>query len=175
MTFDNFDVDDGNMDAFNALIYALRRWRKKSPRGVLLYGPTGVGKTHLAAATVNALLGDGVLAVFLRVVDMPRHDEDEVRRLSDPDEVPVLVLDDLGAEKSTERMLECLYSVVDGRLWAGAPLVVTTNFLPEDLRIHYDAAAERVGTAGYGERLYSRLRQACVFVPVGGRDRRLDV
>ena len=162
MTFENFREERGKV----AALRVVSEWRP-GERGLLLYGPPGTGKTHLACAVANRLLESGTFCRFLRTVQMPKHDADEVERLSDPDEVPVLVLDDVGTEKGTERALECLYSVIDGRLWAGAPLILTTNYRPEDLRKRLDE-----GGRGYGTRILSRLREMCDFVPVGGKDMR---
>lgn len=136
-------------------------------KGILFYGPTGVGKTHLACAIANALIDEMVFAFFLPTVRMPKHDSEEIERLSDPDEYPVLILDDLGAEKGTDRALECLYSIIDGRIWSRAPMIITTNFDPDRLRKRLDGFGP-----GYGSRMVSRLRECCDFVPVGGKDMR---
>jgi len=140
-------------------------WNGK--RGIMLYGPkTGCGKTHLACAIANWFIGAGLLTVFLPTVRIPRNDQEAILNLADPSATPVLILDDLGAEKATERLLECLYTIVDGRLWAGAPTIVTTNLRPDNIR--------RYGTGGgHGDKLYSRLMQMCECVPVDGPDRRL--
>jgi len=162
MTFETFRQERGKV----AALRVVSDW-KMGKRGLVLYGPPGTGKTHLACAVANRLIRRGVFCRFLRTVQMPKQDNAEVERLSDPDEVPVLVLDDVGAEKGTERALECLYSVIDGRLWQGAPTIITTNYRPEDLQKRLDE-----GYPGYGARILSRLRELCDFVPVGGRDMR---
>jgi len=46
---------------------------------------------------------------------------------------PLVVLDDLGAEKQTEWACEQLYIAIDRRYGRMAPLVVTSNLLPEQL------------------------------------------
>lgn len=132
-------------------------------RGLMLFGPTGTGKTHLACACANVLIESGVLALFLPTVRIPRNDQEAVERFASPSHAPFLVLDDIGAEKPTDRLLECLYTIVEGRLWSGAPVVATTNFDPPGLRA-------RLGD--YGERLVGRLAQVCTWHPVGGPDHR---
>ena len=163
MTFENFKAAEGKKAALDRA----RQW-KPDQKGILFYGPTGVGKSHLACAIVNHLIDEGTFALFLPTVRIPKEDTEAVEKLSDADEVPVLVMDDLGAEKGTERALECLYSIIEGRLWNKAPMFVTTNFRPpEDL-----IARLSENKAGYGERLVSRLKQVCEFVPIGGKDMR---
>lgn len=139
----------------------------KDDRGLYVYGPTGTGKTQLACSVMNHLLDRGVFCRFLRTVDIPRNDQEALVELIDEGANPVLVLDDLGAEKQTPRLLECLYAIIDGRLWNGAYMVITSNYRPRDLARVLNAAED-----GYGDRLVGRIREACRMVPLGGRDRR---
>lgn len=173
-TFDNFKVNDDNRYAFGKAVswvtsFALAANKGDSIKGLLFYGPTGVGKTHLACAIANDLiLKFGVYTYFMPTVRIPRQDTGEVLKLTDPTEIPVLVLDDVGAEKLTARALECLYILIDGRLWTMAPMIVTTNFKPEDLRTRLEGEDE----SGYGDRLVGRLHESCELVPIGGDDYR---
>lgn len=121
------------------------------PAGFLiLVGETGTGKTHLAAAIANARfdLGDAVLfAVVPDFLDHLRSSYDRRRRQSsgdDADDVAgydelfrrcrnadLLVLDDLGTESSTDWAREKLFQIVNHRVVAGLPTVVTTNQRPD--------------------------------------------
>ena len=179
-TFETAERDKHNR-AVLAMIRSWARWVRgwaESPNpvwaggpagkpGVLMYGPPGAGKSWIGACAVNMLVDNGVAARFLRTVDMPKHDTEAVEALADIERTPVLVLDDLGAEKRTERALECLYLVIDGRAHAEAPTIVTTNWRPDPLMGLLNAAG-----AGFGDKLLSRLHGLCEFVPVGGPDRR---
>jgi len=166
MTFNSFEPREGKQSALRIAM----EWNPDLGQGLLLYGPTGVGKSHLGCAITNRLIDEGVFTFFLPTVKIPKENTEAIERLTDPDEVPVLVLDDLGAEKGTDRALECLYYIIEGRLFNGCSLIVTTNFKPPtDLANRLSESK-----AGYGERLVSRLKQSCRFVPIGGRDMRAE-
>ena len=157
MRFDNYDIHKGNRRGVNAI----KRWikGKQSKPGILLHGDTRIGKTHLACAAANELIEHGKFCKFLRTVDMPKEDTEAVQELACSNDTPYLVLDDLGAEKLTERALECLYIVIDGRLWERGPVIVTTNHVEQSLRRIWNDAR-----ACEGDRLVGRLLEMCVFV-----------
>lgn len=162
MTFESFE----SRDAKTAALKIAKEWDLDTfERGLLFYGPAGSGKTHLACAILNRLIDGGTFGFFLPTTKMPKENTDAIEKLSDPDEYPLLVLDDLGSEKTTDRALECLYSIIDGRIWNRAPMIITTNFKPPK------ELAARFGS-DYGDRLASRLQLACLAVPVGGSDMR---
>jgi len=106
---------------------------------LVLAGPTGVGKTHLALAIAWEWLEDGFSVLFSRVDDLldelrqgyedgSYHKKlDTIRRCS------LLVLDDLGAEHAKEWAGEKIDRIVDWRYISDMPLVVTTNAKSEDL------------------------------------------
>ena len=143
-------------------------------KGLMFYGPTGTGKTHLVCSIANRLIRKYGLAVhFMSTVNLPRNDTGLIYELSDRNSVPVLILDDLGAEKLTARALECLYILIDNRLMNEAPILVTTNFGVDKEKSMSLWKWIEEGGEGYGDRLFGRLRESCDFVPVGGCDKRL--
>ncbi len=75
-------------------------------------------------------------------------------------EVDLLHLDDVGAEKTSEWVLEQLYSIVNARYEAERSVIVTTN-------LERDALAEQIG-----ERTVSRLEEMCEILPLHGSDKR---
>ena len=112
-----------------------------SGRGLWFDGPVGTGKTSLAILVAKAAKDAGrsyavypvprLLAEIKRTFDRDASDSylSFFRRLC---AVDLLVLDDLGAEKQTEWVLEQLYSIVNERWQDRRSIVVTTNFPDED-------------------------------------------
>ena len=113
----------------------------QGPHGwLVLTGGTGTGKTHLAAAVANQCLEQAMPTFFALVPDLLDH----LRATFSPNselsydalfeqvkEVPLLVLDDLGAQSSTAWAQEKLFQVINHRYVNSLATVVTTN-LPLD-------------------------------------------
>jgi len=106
---------------------------------LVLAGPTGVGKTHLALATAWEWFEDGFTVLFARVDDLLDHlrqgydDGSYHQRLELVRRCQLLVLDDLGTEHAKDWAGEKIDRIVDWRYIARIPLVVTTNAKSEDL------------------------------------------
>jgi DNA replication protein DnaC len=138
-------------------------------KGLWFDGPVGTGKTSLAILVAKAAKEAGrsyavypvprLLAEIKRTFDRDADDNymGFFRRLCTVD---VLVLDDLGAEKQTEWVLEQLYSIVNERWQDRRSIVVTTNIPDPDAE-----ASGRQLRAGARE-----LREAAAAGRVSGRD-----
>ena len=111
----------------------------KKNRSLVLAGKAGTGKTHLATAIALEAMRGGKQALFRTVPELL----DELRRADWEHtdfyslrqkfcDVPCLVLDDFGKEKSTEKGLEYLYQIIDYRYRHGMQTIVTTN--AQDMR-----------------------------------------
>jgi DNA replication protein DnaC len=147
MTFENFDAQRADLtpDQRARLVAAFTNARRfaEDPQGwLLLTGPCGTGKTHLAAAIANARLAAGKPVYFAVVPDLLDH----LRSTFAPDSpvrydglfetvrtAPLLILDDLGAHSSSPWAEEKLYQLINYRYNARLPTVFTTNCRPEDL------------------------------------------
>jgi DNA replication protein DnaC len=138
-------------------------------RGYWFYGDVGTGKTSLAMLISKAAIEAGrsvaIYSVPQLLADIKSTYEDGsgssylglFRRLS---RVDLLHLDDLGAEKRTEWVLEQLYAIVNERWQEQRSIVVTTNLGDGELR-------DQVGA-----RIVSRLSEMCVTIPIMGHDLR---
>lgn len=162
---------------------AVAAWaeRGRDAQGLYLAGQVGTGKTHTAWSAVGAWCvaaevipnppqidwGSGSPSVpqviFTRMTDLLddlRPGDDSRKRIRDCQNVKLLVIDDLGAEKASEWTQERFYSVIDHRYANCMPLIVTSNIPPKEL-------AEQTG-----DRAASRLAEMCEIVAMTGSDRR---
>jgi DNA replication protein DnaC len=132
MTFDTFMVDAPQRTAFNrAQQFAMH------PDGwLVIMGGYGTGKTHLAAAIGNYRLSIGEPALFMVVPDLLDHLRSAYAPGSEAgyDELfegvrqaPLLILDDLGTQISTQWAQEKLYQLFNHRYTFRLPTVITTN------------------------------------------------
>ncbi len=138
-------------------------------RGLWLFGSVGTGKTTLAMLVSKAALDAGhTVAIY----SLPRLLA-EIRTTYDDDagdtytalldrlaEVDLLHIDDVGTEKTSEWVLEQLYSIINARYEEERAVIITTNLEREDL------------AAQIHERTVSRLEEMCEVIPVWGADAR---
>ena len=137
-------------------------------RGLWFWGDVGTGKTTLAMLVSKAAIDGGhSVAIYSlpRLLSLLRESLDAegglVRLLDQLSAVDLLHIDDLGAENSTEWVLEQLYSIVNARYENERAIVATTNLDLDELR-------ERLG-----KRTVSRLVEICGGpMTLTGRDRR---
>jgi len=120
----------------------LREWSIEPDGWIVLTGNHGVGKTHLASAIANVRLNQGDRVAFATVPDLLDHlrasynqdsqdSYDQVfRRLL---EVQLLILDDLGAHKSSDWAEEKIYQLINHRYLARSWTVITMNGKPSEL------------------------------------------
>lgn len=145
-SFENFQIRPGskeNASLFAALqtckqyVAEFRTFKGNSSTGLLFIGIPGVGKTHLAAATLRAIVSAGMttgrfLDFTSFVSDLqstfdPSNPESK-RSLLDPVlNTGLLVLDDLGARQPTPFVNEILYLIVNTRYANQRPTIFTTN------------------------------------------------
>ncbi|MGI8413134.1 MAG: ATP-binding protein [Solirubrobacteraceae bacterium] len=140
-------------------------------RGLWFMGPVGTGKTTLAMLASKAALKAGrSVAIYSlprllnEIRDTHRAERSHVALLDRLTAVDLLHIDDVGAERSNEWVLEELYSIVNARYEDERSIVITTNILDRE------ALCEQI-TA----RTVSRLTEMCDELPLLGHDRRMDL
>ncbi|MGE0865156.1 MAG: ATP-binding protein [Vicinamibacterales bacterium] len=163
---------------------ALRRAQKfveafpAAQKGIVFYGPPGVGKTHLAASLLKAVIRDkGARGFFFQTTELLRLvretynrsvDETEMEVLRPVLEADVLVLDDLGVEKTSEWVQETLGLVINTRYNARRATIVTSNLADVVDQNHKDFINSFM--LQLGVRTRSRLLEMCEWVSVQGAD-----
>jgi DNA replication protein DnaC len=144
-------------------------------KGLLLYGPHGVGKTHLAVGILKATIRKkGARGYFFETRELLKLVRDTYNRSVEETEMDVLdpvlkadllVLDDLGAERSSEWVQETLGLVVNTRYNARRPTVFTSNLVDSP-----DNTDPRSFIFQLGARTRSRLIEMCDWVEIQGVD-----
>ena len=133
---------------------------KAAGRCMVMTGTPGTGKTHLAAATAQAVMTGGDTSVFRTVSAILMHIKgayDKAARYTEAEayaaliEPGLLVIDEVGATKPTEFELAVLFAVINGRYEEQRPTVILSNLPPMDL--------ERA----VGARAWDRLREGGVI------------
>jgi len=139
-------------------------------KGLWLFGDTGTGKTTLAMLISKAALATGrsvaiyslpkLLARIRQTYDAEPGGDSYLAFFERLTAVDLLHIDDLGAEKRSDWVLEQLYALINERYESERSVLITTN-LP------HDELEEQIG-----RRTVSRLSQMCDEIPLFGDDRR---
>jgi len=171
-TFENFSpagrgLRGRSRDSLESAYRLVRQWAEEPHGWLVLSGGNGSGKTHLAAAAAGYRLERGDRVCFANVPDLL----DQLRATYGPNsnsrfdevfrallDVPVLVLDDLGAEQSSPWVNEKLYQLINHRHLALLPTIITTNLRPQREAATPPRGARRGEEPKYFDRLEARIR-----------------
>lgn len=151
----------------------VQNWKKVRAEnlGLLLWGDVGTGKSFVAACIANALLEQAtpvLMTNFSKILNQMggMYSDERYQYIASFNRYSLLIIDDLGIERSTEYAKEQVYAVVDERYKANLPLIITTNLTINEIRNPDNVADARI---------YSRILEMCTPVHVGGTDRRQAV
>jgi DNA replication protein DnaC len=174
----SFDRPPVSTEIAPAVVEAVQKWvtnleaNLEAGRGLWLMGDTGTGKTTLAMLVSKAALEDSrsvaiyslpkLLARIRQTYDSEPGGDSYLSFFERLTSVDLLHIDDLGAEKRSDWVLEQLYALVNERYEAQRSILVTTNLEEGELE------------AQIGARTVSRLVEICEQVPLFGADRRIE-
>lgn len=162
-TFERYEVAPGNRLAFEHCKHF-----DPASESIYLWGPCGVGKTHLAYATARRPFEESLSVAIVRAYQLsrkirmqaPDQEQQAIDQLVNAD---VLVLDDLGIGHNTAYSRQLFQEVLDGRDFADRTgLVVTSQYSLGDL-------ADRL----MDDTIPSRLAGMCQVFEIRGEDHRL--
>ncbi|MFV9511824.1 ATP-binding protein [Tepidibacillus sp. LV47] len=169
-TFSTFKVTKDNHVALTAAQNFINEF--PNGKGLLLTGPVGTGKTHIAAAIANELIKQFYTVIFRNVVDIislivsTYHQSEKtiLEIINTFTKADLLIIDDLGKEKMTEHTSTVLYQIINKIYEDEKPIIITTNFTSEKLE-------QNLGERGNA--IVSRLTEMCRPIVLSGRDWRL--
>jgi DNA replication protein DnaC len=199
-TFENYRDPSGAGSIYWARMKA-KTWVNEYPaveKGLLLTGRVGVGKTHLAVATLKGLIEKGVPSLFCEFGTLLKQIQDsynpisktsELRVLAPVYQAEVLVLDELGASIPTDWVRDTMYQIINKRYNDKKLTIFTTNYFdeprgdsnPEDeaprRTFSRKASSDRIREMTtledrIGTRLRSRLYEMCNVIEIEGDDYR---
>ena len=177
-TLDDFVTYDN--DTLEDALSRSRQMAKQFPvieRGLFFVGDPGVGKTHLAVAILKqVILTRGARGIFYDTRDLLkliRGTYNDTNKTTELDvlrpvmEADLLVLDDLGAEKTSEWVEETLNLIVNSRYSENRTTIFTSNYDDNPDSTDPDSLLFRIGF-----RMRSRLHEMCEFLYLDGADYR---
>lgn len=177
----NYHPASNNGSQLRAFNYAYRLVYDypAADRGLLLAGPCGIGKTHLAAAIIRGLVEKGVPCLFYEFGSLlkdiqrafdPTGELTEAQLLAPVYEAEVLVLDELGASKPTDWVRDTMTQIIGRRYNDRKLTLFTTNYADARRSTAEETLEDRIGV-----RLRSRLYEMCKTVTLEGEDYRRQI
>ena len=114
-------------------------------KSILMFGQTGLGKTHLSLAIANVVLAKGYSVIYDSAINILRniekehfsyeHSSDMIDLVMDTD---LLILDDIGTEYESRFYVATIYNIINTRLNHGKPTIISTNLDLAGIAQRYD-------------------------------------
>ena len=164
-TFANDNGQNPLMDKARAYV---ENWKEayRNNTGLLLFGDVGTGKSFFAGCIANALLDRDVPVLMTNFPTILNRltgmfSEDRADFIASFDEYDLLIIDDLGVERSTEYAMEQMFFVIDSRYRSRRPMIITTNLKLAELKNPPDLAHARI---------YDRILERCAPILFAGKN-----
>ena len=138
---------------------------------LLMYGLTGLGKTHLSIAIALKIIDKGYSALYETAAQIIRNflnNNNSMLKDSNPEygyisnfkETDLLILDDLGCEHQSSFNKSVIFEIINIRTSLNKPMIISTNLFPEEIN------------KIYGQRISSRIFSTFTIIPFKGTDNR---
>lgn len=168
----NYYQGDDRIAMERILNYAMNYAANFTPssESILIFGNTGLGKTHISLAIANEALQKGYSVIYDSVINILRDIEKEhfsheksseiLDLITDTD---LLILDDLGTEFESKFYNSAIYNIINSRLIKEKPTIINTN-------MDFSAISAR-----YGGKVASRITTIYTCLEFKGDDVRLQM
>lgn len=136
----------------------IKTFDEKNDLNLLLWGPTGQGKTFLLNCIAAELINKDALVIYQTAYEILKTIEDRKFKNMDDDkynlyfESDLLIVDDLGIEFVNSFTTSEIFNIINTRLLRGKKTLISTNLSPKEL------------SETYTDRVFSRVFQK--FVPI---------
>lgn len=169
ITFDKYEVREENKKVLEMAKKYADRFQDmyKKNQGLLLYGPVGTGKSFTAACIGNYLLNNAkpvIMTSFVKILQDIWENDREAEYITILNSASLLIVDDLGTERETDYALEKVYNIIDSRVRANKPMIITSNLELNDMMECEDIRKKRI---------YDRILECCYPMYVGGKSFRM--
>lgn len=169
VTFEKYEVREENKKVFEMAKKYADRFQDmyKKNQGLLLYGPVGTGKSFTAACIGNYLLNNAkpvIMTSFVKILQDIWENDREAEYITILNSASLLIIDDLGTERETDYALEKVYNIIDSRVRANKPMIITSNLELNDMMECEDIRKKRI---------YDRILECCYPMYVGGKSFRM--
>ena len=163
-----FDHDNRSNPVMEKACAYVRNWKEalRNNTGLLLFGDVGTGKSFFAGCITNALLDQDVpvlMTSFPTILNQLTgvYPEERVEFINSLNDYDLLIIDDLGVERSTGFAMEQMFEVIDRRYRCGKPMIITTNLTLEQMKNPPDLAHARI---------YERILERCAPILFSGEN-----
>lgn len=142
MTFENYKGRPGTESARKEIEDAIKNFTERGKLGVLIFGETGNGKSHLTAAGGNELIARGQAVVFITEKDLfsrltatknYKNEESFHEIMGACLEADLLIWDDfMSSQRLSLEEKDWIFQIFNGRERANKPIWATSNITPEE-------------------------------------------
>lgn len=144
---------------------------QKTKQGLILFGKSGTGKTHLAVSVLKELINQGYTGMFYNSVDLlsdikssfnQKQGEDaktESEIFKKTQSADILLIDDMGVDKVSEWVRQTFYAIINKRYQDEKAVIITTNCT----HLFATDKDDLLSLQFYiGQRVVSRLAEMCI-------------
>lgn len=139
---------------------------KENNTGLLPSGDVGTGKSFFAGCIANALLDRDIPVLMTNFPTILNRltgmfSENRAEFIASLSEYDLLIIDNLGVERSTEYAMEQMFAVIDCRYRSRKPMIITTNLKLEEIKNPPDLAHARI---------YDCILKRCALILFSGKN-----